>query len=169
MAQRIGCRNPWISQRKATVTSSNRTPKKTRRVTCSFIRCGLFRFGPPREALGERFLVPMLGRPVPMRAAERVRKVLLSHRVAALVVIVPIAYAVAYLLHEARRRIAHVHGHRFRRITLDGFARGIPRTVDAVRLGRRGEIDDGLGDRELAFRGAEKEIGRSSCSARVKI
>src|SRR5687767_4969321 len=97
---------------------------------------------PPREALGDRLLVPGATGLVPTRAAQRLRQIFLARRVAALGMVVPVALAVADLFHELRRCVANVQRHGLGGMLARSGERFSPRAVDAVRLRRRREIDD---------------------------
>ncbi len=76
------------------------------------------------------------------------------------------------MLHEARRRIPDVQRDGPRAVFGDEGTRLVVRNVHRVALGRAGEVDRRLGERELAFRCAEPLVGldrvqRESQCARV--
>ena len=64
------------------------------------------------------------------------------------------------MLHQPRRRVAQAQRHRPRSIVGDEGAGGVVGNVNRVALGRAGEVDDRLGQRELAFGCSQALKGR---------
>ena len=64
------------------------------------------------------------------------------------------------MLHQPRRRVAQAQRHRPRSIVGDEGAGGVVGNVYRVALGRAGEVDDRLGQRELAFGRSQALKGR---------
>src|SRR5690554_6411519 len=68
---------------------------------------------------------------------------------------ITIGLAVAQLLHQPGRRVAQVQRRFQRRLSGHILARGIVGLVHRIALGRTGQIDNGLGNRQLALGTAE--------------
>src|ERR1019366_3550189 len=114
-------------------------------------------FGQP---LADPDLEAALDRLVKPRRRQVVRPVAFTGREGiGLVVGIAIALAVVEALHQRRRRIAQAQRHRSGAVGLDEGARRVPGAIDGIALRRHGEIDDRLGQRQLAFGRAEPLVG----------
>src|SRR5882724_8985920 len=111
---------------------------------------------PLEEAGREVFFLPAIGGVVVRPAAQRRRQMLLIHR---RVVRVLIALAIAQPGHEPGGGIAQMQRHRLGGLLADVVAHRVPRRVDRIGLRRQREVAGGLGQRQLAFGGAQEVIG----------
>ena len=79
-----------------------------------------------------------------------------------------VAFAVVEVLHEPRGGVEEVEGDWFLaggfNVGLDGGVGG----VDRVGFGGHGEVDDGLGEGQVAFGGAEELHGLAGAEAEVE-
>ena len=89
-------------------------------------------------------------------AAERVGEAVHVGYAAFFVVGVLVAFAVVELLHKLSRGVAEVEGDGLLTGVFDLLLDGGVGGIDGIRLGREGEIDDGFGEGEVAFGGAEE-------------
>src|SRR4051812_10885259 len=114
---------------------------------------------PVIKPLADLALKAAIGRVVKSLAAERFREVVLAGEGVRRIVVVFVAAAIAFLLHQLGRRIQNMFRRQQRTALLRRAHGGAKRLVGGVGFRRGGEIDHRLRDRELAFGMTEEIIG----------
>src|SRR5207248_11020215 len=105
-----------------------------------------------RKAFANPRFETAIGRRVERDGRHVVRQIVLAGRVGFVFIVrVAIAFAVAEVLHQPRRRIAQSQRYRARAVFGDERARFAERLVDRIALRRALEIDDALRQGELTF------------------
>jgi hypothetical protein len=108
-------------------------------------------FRPVVEALADVALEAAFRRIVKGLPAHLFGKIVLARKGVRLVVVVAIARAVAFILHQLGRRVEDVLRRQQRAMLLRGPGRRLEGDIGRVRFRRRGEIDTGLRESEFAF------------------
>ena len=114
---------------------------------------------PILQALADFALEAALGRIVELLPAEFFREIVLAGERLLGVVVVFVARAVAFGLHQLGRRIEDVLGRQQRAGLLGGALGRAERHIGRVRFRRGGDVDHGLGERQFALGRAEKVVG----------
>ena len=114
---------------------------------------------PVRQALGDIALEAAVHGPVKAAPFHPLGEAVLARERVLRFVVVLITLAIAEIAHQARRRVEDVLGRHQRSGLARGLGRGAGGAVGGVRFRRRSEIDHRLGQRQLAFRGAEEIVG----------
>lgn len=79
-----------------------------------------------------------------------------------------IAFAIAHLLHQLRRRIAKMERHSLGAAALDECLGLIPGRIGGIRLGGQSEVSHRLGQRYLAFGRAQPVVGQRGIECQLQ-
>src|ERR1700720_4578368 len=137
---------------------SVRSASKSRYAGYSFALASIplpAKLGPIIQPFSNFALEAAVGRIIKSLSAQRFRKIVLSGERVCRVVVVFVAAAIAFRLHQLGRRVQDMLRRQQRTALLCRAHRRAKRLVGGVGFRRGGEIDDGLRDRELAFGMAE--------------